>query len=190
MSSLLVMSDTHGLTTEVKRLVDRVTTRKKVSHIVHCGDFCCNRHQEPFSKMVLVRGNCDVDDTVPEERIIDWEGLRILVVHGHLLRVKQTAMNLRYRAMETGSHIVCFGHTHVMTCTESGGILFVNPGSLARPRQTSNPSFALIEKTGGDSGETPDGDSGFQVKVRYFTRQLQPIKSLGGIFNIPKNPGQ
>lgn len=187
MSSLLVMSDTHGLTTEVKRLVERVTARKKVSRIIHCGDFCCDRHQEPFSKMVLVRGNCDVDDTVPEERIIDWEGLRILVVHGHLLRVKQTAMNLRYRAMETGSHIVCFGHTHVMTCTESGDILFVNPGSLARPRQTSDPSFAIIEKIVGSSDESSDRESHVRVKVRYFTRQLQLIKNQGGVFTIPKH---
>ncbi|MBO8172493.1 MAG: metallophosphoesterase [Bacillaceae bacterium] len=179
--SLLVMSDTHGMTEEVRKLVEKVTSRKKFDHLIHCGDFVCDRSQDPFRRMVQVRGNCDFDDSVPEEQIVEWDDLRVLVVHGHRLNVKRTAMNLQYRAEETNADIVLFGHTHVMTSGVNRGKLFVNPGSLAQPRKYSTPSFAILDRVR-EKGER------VQIKVRFFTPELRQIKSQGGVYMLRENP--
>lgn len=179
--SILVMSDTHGLTGKVNQLVQKITSKKNFDHIIHCGDFCCDRKQEPFPRMIQVRGNCDTDDSVPEEQVVEWGNLRILVVHGHLLNVKRTAMNLRYRAMEKNANIILFGHSHVMTSTESGGRLFVNPGSLAQPRKYPYPSVAILDRL-------KEGQTKVQMKVSFYTPQLNMIKNQGGTFTLPLQP--
>jgi predicted phosphodiesterase len=40
---------------------------------------------------------------------------------------------------------VLFGHAHVPSLENIQGILFVNPGSIGRPRSRIGASFAIIE---------------------------------------------
>ena len=39
-------------------------------------------------KFIFVRGNCDLWDDTPTKRILDLDGVRILVTHGHEQHVK------------------------------------------------------------------------------------------------------
>lgn len=181
--ALLVLSDTHGLTDPVQRLVERALAKKSFDHIVHCGDFCCDRKQAPFTRMIQVRGNCDTDTSVPEEQIVEWRGLRVLVVHGHKQNVKTSSLNLKYFAQERKANLVLFGHTHVLTCTESGGTLFVNPGSLAKPRHFPLPTFAVVDRIGEKQGE--HGADKVEIKVSFFDHHFRRVAKKGGTFAIP-----
>lgn len=140
MSNALIISDTHGLTEEVVRVSNSFPS----DITFHCGDFCVEKSLVPFSNMTLVKGNCDFDPSVPDEQIVEWEGIRFFITHGHLYNVNQSLLNLTYRAKELKADVALFGHTHYPLCTENDGLILVNPGSLKEPRGYSVPSFVRL----------------------------------------------
>ena len=77
----------------------------------------------------------------PDEQIINLDGVRIMMVHGHNYGVKMTLTPLINTATENKADIVLFGHTHVpfeltvMPENDRGVMLqkplyIMNPGSL------------------------------------------------------------
>ncbi|MGN7468399.1 metallophosphoesterase family protein [Brevibacillus sp. SAFN-007a] len=170
---ILVVSDSHGLVREVAQ----VAGRHAVDNILHCGDFCVDHRREPFSRMTLVRGNCDAPSEVPVEQQTNWRDLHILQTHGHLYGVKSSLLRLHYRAEEVGANVVVFGHSHVPVCGVERDILFVNPGSLQLPRGFDVPTYAIIEET----GVTP---TTVQVAVTFYDCQGNLVRELGGSYSI------
>ncbi|QRG69363.1 YfcE family phosphodiesterase [Brevibacillus choshinensis] len=170
---ILVISDTHGLVREVQRVTDRHAVEK----MLHCGDFCVDHNRDPFSRMTLVRGNCDTANEVPTEQETKWRDLHILQTHGHLYGVKSTLLRLHYRAEETGANVVIFGHSHVPACGVVRDILFLNPGSLQLPRGFEVPTYAIIEQTGVTQ-------STVLLSVSYYDHHGNPVRSLGGNYSV------
>jgi putative phosphoesterase len=171
--SILILSDSHGLVREVKQTV----ARHDVEKIFHCGDFCVNHNNEPFSRMLLVKGNCDTAKDVPEERQTAWRDLRILQTHGHRYGVKSSLLKLHYRAEEVGANVVLFGHSHFPVCAEERGILFLNPGSLQLPRGFDVPSYALLTQTDASADRV-------RVEVSFFDHRGVPLQERGGTFTL------
>ncbi|MFD2369916.1 metallophosphoesterase [Brevibacillus sp. GCM10020057] len=170
---ILVMSDSHGLVREVKQAVDR----HQVDRILHCGDFCVDHSREPFSRMTLVRGNCDTARDVPVEQQTKWRDLHILQTHGHLFGVKSSLLRLHYRAEETGANVVVFGHSHVPVCGVQRDILFLNPGSLQLPRGFDVPTYAILEETGATAKTVT-------VSVAFYDHHGNAVPSLGGTYTL------
>lgn len=136
-----VMSDSHGDTETVRQFLDRQSGSE---HLIHCGDSELPAEDPLLEVMIAVKGNCDPVG-LPEYRMVEAGGYRVLVTHGHLDRVKTGLMPLRYRAEEAGADIVLFGHTHLYGAEVHDGILFVNPGSTHRPPPGRPATFAVIE---------------------------------------------
>lgn len=139
---LLVMSDTHGDEDIIKIVRDR---HPNMDVVVHCGD-----SELPFQHPYLVdvkkvRGNCDGDKSFPNEIQFEQDGFRFFATHGHLFNVKSTLMNLYYRAKELEADIVFFGHSHLLGIEEIDNILFINPGSLLKPRGINEKSYVIVE---------------------------------------------
>ena len=83
-------------------------------------------------KFLCVRGNCDgYDEETPLRRILDFDGIRVMLTHGHEERVKYGLMGILGVAKKEAVNVVLFGHTHRPEVTEIDGILFVNPGSAS-----------------------------------------------------------
>lgn len=139
---LLVMSDTHGDAEIIKVVRDRHTD---VDVTVHCGDSELAFSHPYLEGVTAVRGNCDRDNEFPEEILFEVEGKKIFVAHGHLLNVKRTTMNLLYRSKEVDADVTFFGHSHLLGAELVEGTLFVNPGSLKKPRGIDKKSYALVE---------------------------------------------
>lgn len=139
---IVVMSDTHG----DSHVIDRVRGfYPQVEIMIHCGD-----SELPFSHAALdgmkkVRGNCDLDKAFPEEIIVQAGDAALFVTHGHLFNVKSSMLALSYRAKEVAAHIVCFGHSHLLGAEMIDDVLFINPGSLLKPRGGKEKSFAVID---------------------------------------------
>ena len=57
-----------------------------------------------------------------------------MLCHGDRYRVDMGLISLKYRASEVGARVALFGHTHRSLVIEEDGILFMNPGSPALPR--------------------------------------------------------
>lgn len=129
-----VISDSHGDTYAVKRAVELMG---KVDFLIHLGDFY--RDAEVVSKklerdIIYIRGNCDFGSNVDSEKIIDIGSKRILITHGHKYNVKSDYKSLHYKASEEKADLVLFGHTHVAAVFQMDNIIYLNPGSVSRPR--------------------------------------------------------
>lgn len=139
---LLVMSDTHRDAKVINRVRER---HKDVDAVIHCGDSELPFDHEYLDGAKRVRGNCDQDIRYPEEELFTISGKRIFVTHGHLFNVKSTTMNLYYRAKELEADAVFFGHSHVLGCELLDNVLYVNPGSLLKPRGINDKSYTVVE---------------------------------------------
>lgn len=138
------MSDTHGDADVIQRVSNYYP---EIETLIHCGDSELQRSHYVLSEMsAIVRGNCDRDDEYPIESVLEIEGVKLYVTHGHLFNVKQTPLNLLYRAQEIGADIVFFGHSHIIAAEVIEDTLFVNPGSLLKPRGREEKSFAIVER--------------------------------------------
>lgn len=71
------------------------------------------------STLYAVQGNCDwtprlADGTeVCDELLLQFEGHRLLICHGHRYQVKSGRGAILARAVRAGADIVLFGHTHL-----------------------------------------------------------------------------
>lgn len=140
MTKILVMSDSHGLT----RRVETIANRHEVDVQIHCGDSELGEDANELTGLVVVKGNCDWIGDFPEEKIIEIDGRRIYITHGHLYGVKSSLMQLQYRALEVEADIALFGHSHIAYCEQIDNQLFVNPGSIRQPRNWPVPSYCII----------------------------------------------
>jgi putative phosphoesterase len=136
----LIMSDNHG----DLQVIDTVIQGNAADAIFHCGDWCERLERLPRG-VHLVRGNCDDDPRIPEERIVPWGMFRILVVHGHRYQVKNSLLSLKYKAEEVGANLILFGHSHQPLCIQDGEKIFLNPGSLIHPRGYPRATYAVME---------------------------------------------
>ena len=132
---LLVLSDSHGAVAPMEEAVKR----ESPDLVLHLGD--CWRDAEalagrfPELPLVQVPGNCDYSSQ-PPERLLELEGRRILLCHGHTYGVKQSLLNAGFAAQEQDVDLFLFGHTHKPLVEQRGETLFLNPGSvgLGHPR--------------------------------------------------------
>lgn len=142
---ILVVSDTHGNFTTA---LQAHTLAEPVDSIIHLGDGVEDAQMLRslmHLDVIAVSGNCDHDATVPREMLLEYEGKRILLVHGDVYGVKRNLAGLKQRATEVHADIVLFGHSHRATCITTSGILFLNPGTLAQI--SANKTFATLEIT-------------------------------------------
>ena len=56
-------------------------------------------------------------------------GQKIILTHGHLLKVKYSYERAFYYAQEHEAKAIIFGHTHRQYCEYIDGIWMINPGS-------------------------------------------------------------
>lgn len=148
---LIIVSDTH---LRVEGLIHRIREIENVDMILHLGDMV--RDASTISKrlgkkVIDVKGNCDMTgDRIPITRQLIWQNKKILMTHGHEYNVKTSLNRLFYKALETQSDIVLFGHTHMPMQETVGGILFFNPGSATFPREGRMPSFGVLGYMNGE----------------------------------------
>src|SRR5699024_3613313 len=130
MKKILLVSDSHGW----EEPLQAIAKRHDCHTYIHCGDSELQKSTEALSSYKVVQGNCDRHGNFPNELVIEVDGFRIYVTHGHLYGVKGSLMKLQYRAAEVGAHIVCFGHSHIAYAEEIDQQLFLNPGSIRLPK--------------------------------------------------------
>ena len=124
MKSFIVFSDVHGDYKAMQKLRPLICENDGA---FFAGDGLSCVLQSNIEKLYWVAGNCDAYGD--KEQIIEIEGVKILLTHGHLYGVKSGMGKLYYRAKEVGANVVIFGHTHAPLTCEEDGIMFLNPGT-------------------------------------------------------------
>ena len=158
----LIASDLHGSGYYCRALLDAFD-REKADRLLLLGDLLYHgprndlpRDYDPKSvtamlnerqkSILAVRGNCDaeIDQAVLQFPILaDYAllsvGSRLLfVTHGHLFRLDALP------PLHPGD-ILLHGHTHVPACETRDGVTYLNPGSLAIPKEDSPHSYMTLE---------------------------------------------
>lgn len=82
---------------------------------------------------------------VPSRQILHASGYSLFLTHGHRYSVDVSLEMLVDSAHAMGCDVAVFGHTHIPFAETFTHILALNPGSPARPRGKSEPSFAVLE---------------------------------------------
>ena len=142
---VLVISDTHGRTDNLDKILPLV---KPLDQLIHLGDV--GRDVEYIEVIAecpccFVSGNNDFYSTLPRERLIKLNGVPIFLTHGHYYYVNSRKDFVRSAAMQRGARIALFGHTHVPYLEEDDTILVANPGSISLPRQEDAcPTYMLL----------------------------------------------
>ncbi len=143
---LLVLSDSHGKTGLIYRLLESLHT--ELDYVIHLGDcftdIDCYTTVFTDINFVMVTGNCDYCCKEIPYRIITVEGVKIFITHGHHYRVKSGLYTLLNAAKENNADLCLFGHTHRPETDTISDVLFINPGSLSLPRDGSKAGYALI----------------------------------------------
>ncbi|SHG86464.1 metallophosphoesterase family protein [Ornithinibacillus halophilus] len=140
MNSVVIVSDSHGLTNELLEIKER----HDPTYFIHCGDSELHPDSKELGGYIKVGGNCDFDPQFPDDQIVQVGDLTFYVTHGHLYNVKMNLMKLAYRAEEVQANVVCFGHSHVAGAEKIDQQLFINPGSIRMPRNRPDKTYAIV----------------------------------------------
>ena len=139
--NILIFSDSHG----IRSYMLSVARQLRPDKIIHLGDVwgdcAC---LEPIAPVTAVCGNCDYSAPVPDERVLEIEGVRIFLAHGHRYGVKTDLQAFASAARAERADVALFGHTHSAYSAEHHGVQLFNPGSIAMPR-SGLPSYGLLE---------------------------------------------
>lgn len=146
---ILVVSDTHGAYSVLR---DIIRSHPDAALVIHCGDgdkdVALYRKEFPDDarRILMVRGNCDADSTVPEMLVQPLPyGHKLLAVHCHRYMYGDLEENLAALGRTHGADIVLYGHLHRRIDIIVNGIHLFNPGSAAQPRDGRKPSYGLID---------------------------------------------
>ena len=149
---ILILSDAHGAS---RRIEQAIALHRDADLILYLGDGsrgACDvfSHLPPTVAAVAVHGNCDgpFSGGLRDEEILDLEGHRILLCHGHRYGVKGGLGGLIASAKRQGADIALFGHTHERyeEYLPEYGLWLFNPGALSYPERGA-PSFGLLTLT-------------------------------------------
>lgn len=142
---ILVVSDTHKKHENLLQVCEEL----RPDRIYHLGDGeGCEDEIEAICDcpLEIVRGNCDLYSSLPDEITLSVGKETLFLTHGHYYQPRRGLEALVTAARQKGAGVVLYGHTHCPQLLERNGITVLNPGSISFPRQSSGvPTFALIE---------------------------------------------
>lgn len=145
MMIIAVISDSHGNKNSISK-VKGMISNAEVLIFLGDGENDLSEITDGFNGDVYaVRGNCDLNGKYPEERIVEIEGRKIFMCHGHKYGVKYGYNSIYYRGKEVGADIVLFGHSHLPIIEEYDGLTLMNPGSISHGMGRVDKTLGYIE---------------------------------------------
>jgi uncharacterized protein len=148
--NIIVISDTH-MPKRAKTLPEFLVAYLKTADlIIHAGDLQTNDIYQQLLKYAPVEGvigNVDEEELVtilPFKKIIEINGVRIGITHGH---GKGKTTEKRVLSVFEGENvdIIIFGHSHIPLKKEVDGKILFNPGSPTDKRKQARYSFGRIQ---------------------------------------------
>ncbi|WLR48523.1 metallophosphoesterase family protein [Halobacillus litoralis] len=149
---IMVLSDTH-MPKKAKQLPERFLEELvDVDAIIHAGDWQTLELYETlkdYAPVYGVYGNVDAEEIqseFPAKQMLEWEGYRIGLVHGHGEK-KTTEKRALEAFKDDGVDVLIYGHSHIPVLRYFKKTLLFNPGSLTDKRRLPMYSFGKISLT-------------------------------------------
>lgn len=143
---LLIFSDSH----KTQRHMVQAVRQESPDAVVHLGD-----HEQDAQKLIAqyphlplyqVCGNCDAGVS-PAVRLLNLEGVRLFLTHGHLYGVKSGLLRAELAAREQQADVLLFGHTHRSFCAQKDGLWLLNPGTCGG----RSPTYGVVNLSNGQA---------------------------------------
>lgn len=137
---ILVVSDTHGHTKNLERVLEKVGD---IDLFIHCGDL--EGGEDYIRALVdvpcyMVAGNNDWFSDLQREMEISVDDYRIWITHGNNYGASMGPERLLEEAAARNVDVVMYGHTHRPLIEYQDNIVIVNPGAFLIPvRMGENP---------------------------------------------------
>ena len=142
---VLIVSDTHGNDRNLERVL---LQNYPMDAVFHLGDMVGS---ESYIEDIcpcpvnMVSGNNDFLSPAQAEQVVEMEGHRIFMTHGHRYGVTYNLEKVKLAAEARKCDLVFCGHSHRPLVDDEERIIVVNPGSLTYPRQENRkPSYILM----------------------------------------------
>lgn len=158
---LFIASDIHGSAYYASQMVDAFH-REGADRLLLLGDILYHGPRNelprgyapkeviamlnPLSERILcVRGNCEaeVDQMVldfpvmAEYTVLEVNGVTVFATHGHKINPENPPKMKNY--------VLLNGHTHIPCCRECGDFVYMNPGSVSIPKESSEHGYMILE---------------------------------------------
>jgi putative phosphoesterase len=121
---------------------------EKPELILHLGDYATDGEkiaEELGINIIIVKGNGDPVSNHNDYELINIEGKKVFLTHGHKHNVNEGIDNIYYKGLELGADIILYGHTHIPVNIKENNIIIMNPGSPTLPRANNKiPTFGII----------------------------------------------
>lgn len=140
---LVVVSDNHGNTYFMEEIYS--IHQEDTDEWVHCGDSELLEDHPLWQHYKTVLGNMDITNKFKLSRAEHIGSFGYVIVHGHKHKVKRTYESLIDLAKENDVNVVFYGHTHIPKVEKEDGIVFINPGSIAQPRDRAKGTYLVME---------------------------------------------
>ena len=159
---LLIASDIHGSAYWCRKLMELIEAEQP-QKVILLGDLLYHGPRNDLPReyapkevipmlsslkeqILAVRGNCEaeVDQMVfsfpvmADYALMSLGDRMVFITHGHVYHKENLP------PMKAGD-ILLHGHTHVPACEETGGIVYMNPGSVSIPKNGTPRSYMTLE---------------------------------------------
>lgn len=148
---LAIISDTHMPRHAKQWPAELLRGLEGVDLIIHGGDWQTLDVYHALKELAFVEGvsgNVDdeeIYDTLPEQRVLDLEGFRIGIVHGHKGPGNTTPERARRAFADEEPDLIVFGHSHIPYDEVMNGVRLFNPGSPTDKRRQPSFSYGLLD---------------------------------------------
>lgn len=134
---ILLLSDSHGNTEHLMAIKKILATQGGYDALLFAGDGHGDISRLNAACPVYeVRGNCDLFSRQPDEQLLQFEDVKLLLAHGHLLGVKRGLSKLALHAKAKGARAAVYGHNHRQEINLIAGVHCINPGALTSGEYT------------------------------------------------------
>lgn len=164
---LVIFSDVHGRKTLLERILQ---FNPDADHFLSLGDSELSMDYLLDLDIIGVKGNYPRDPGLGYEHYMEFHGQKFMLTHGHKFGVRGGLKKLALKAFKEEAKVVLYGHTHVAKATCINHVLFLNPGSVYRPRNKLQPSYCVmnIDKDGLIKYEFRDSATNMVLEVEEF----------------------
>lgn len=142
MKKILVVSDSHKHNDILNKIFSH---HSDIDTCIHAGDLQDNENGLEIKHLHLVSGNNDFD-LYPQKLILNFEGFKIYVTHGHNQDIEVSDRKIKELSKEHNVQLCIFGHTHNPKYYQEDDIYYLNPGSVSFPRGSKVfiPTYAIL----------------------------------------------